>query len=614
MLRSSPSGIGGGSRFDESISDGRLMLNVFKKPRWALLDCLTGEWNPVSQLPFEIGSDEGVDLRLNGVNACGKHCALALVKDRGLCLVKRDDRAAVLLNGLPAELEDLALEQDYSLQIGAHLLLLRGSKELERWRAQIDHTTWSVYHPDTEESVGPWPLTDLCRMAKANHWSPLAIAVPTGATMGFHLRQFPGIFGAPIQECTVRSAGTAVDPPTEEGFICPGDKGALTCPVCWLTFDLGDIMHVAVHDSLRGDPLLGQDASLRFHATQFNDRGQALDAFGLPCADIACPHCRRILPSGFTEVKHHILSIVGDQSAGKSYYLSVLIKLLPIALYRHFGVTFYDADPAGNAMLNEMKKTLFSAQSPEEARLVKTQLEGAMYERLPRYGRIVPLPKPFVFYLHSVHAPEQRCSAIFYDNAGEHFQPGRDSADSPGAQHVASSSGILFLFDPFNHPEFRKSMNGQPDPQLERPVLDQQDIILSELKVRVKKLRNLGMAEKIEQPFAVLAGKCDAWMHRLGANPFVDPVRDGRLDLASVRQNSEKVRSLMLEIAPAIVANAEGISRNVLYFPVSSFGHPPVKIGSGDYVPDPRQLRPILVEVPVLWILSQVRPELVPVS
>ena len=300
------------------------------------------------------------------------------------------------------------------------------------------------------------------------------------------------------------------------------------------------------------------------------------------------------------------------KARGKSYYLSVLIKLLPLALFRHFQVSFQDADPAGNAMLNDMKKTLFSAQTPAEARLVKTQLEGAMYERLPRYGRTVALPKPFVFYLSSLPNPDRRCAAIFYDNAGEHFQPGRDSADSPGAQHVASSAGILFLFDPFNHPEFRKRMSGQPDPQLEKPIFDQQDVILSELKVRVKKLLNLDIRTQVETPLAVLVGKCDAWMPLLGERPFLNPVQDHRLDMAAVQQNSQLVRQLMVELAPAVVANAEGFSKNVLYFPVSSFGHPPVKIGDGAYVPDPRQLEPVLVEVPLLWLLSRIRPDMVP--
>ena len=62
----------------------------------------------------------------------------------------------------------------------------------------------------------------------------------------------------------------------------PNLEGEHTCPVCWLRFDGGDIMHIAVHDSLRGDPLLGEDAQQRFLATRFNNAGQALDAMGLP--------------------------------------------------------------------------------------------------------------------------------------------------------------------------------------------------------------------------------------------------------------------------------------------------------------------------------------------
>ena len=106
----------------------------------------------------------------------------------------------------------------------------------------------------------------------------------------------------------------------------------------------------------------------------------------------------------------------------------------------------------------------------------------------------------------------------------------------------------------------------------------------------------------------MLAGKCDAWVHLLGERPFLDPIRQGALDLCAVKHNSSRVRELMKQICPAVVANAESISRHVLFFPVSSFGHAPVRVGPGDYVPDPRQLKPFMVEVPVLWVLSTSSP------
>lgn len=391
------------------------------------------------------------------------------------------------------------------------------------------------------------------------------------------------------------------------------------CPICWLISDLGELMHISVDTELKGDSILGADQQQRFLATRFNDLGQALDPSGYPCSDLACPHCRRKLPSGFLETSHRIISLVGDQSAGKSYFLAVLAKVLPATLFRNFNVTFQDGDPQGNSKLNEMKIRLFGARTPQEAQLNKTEVNGAMYDRLPRRGKQVLLPKPFTYTLGSEAAPEGQVSLVFYDNAGENFQPGYDINEHPGAQHVASASGILFLFDPFNSDDFRKQIRNGKDPQLENPTTDQQAIILSEMRSRIQKLRHLRGSEKIDTPLAMLIGKCDAWMHLLGENALQNPVRDGWLDSVALQHNSRVVRSLLMEICPSVVGNAESLSKDVLYFPVSSFGHTPVQTVNERtkarlISPDPTQLRPIFVEVPVLWLLSKFSQHFVPSS
>jgi len=582
------------------------MFDSWRKAEWMAVDCLTGESRLVEQLPFEIGSGEGVDLKLNSQGVAERHCAINQVKDHGLCLIKQDPALSLLVDGQPIEFCPLAPDTDYAIKVGAHFLALRGGRKLEQWVKNLDCTQWTLHDPANHQVDGPMGLVELCKFAKEQQRHPQTLVQPNGLSKGFFLQDAFEVV-ASLEATSRADAG-----PEALSNITEQEPRLLTCPVCWLQFDLGDIMHLATHDSLRGDPVLGEDASQRFLATRFNDRGQALDALGLPCTEIACPHCRRTLPPGFTEMPHHIISIVGDQSAGKSYYLSVLMKMLPISLYDNFSAVFQDADPAGNALLNEMKQTLFAAQAPEGARLAKTQLEGGMYVRLPRYGRIVALPKPFVFSVASSGGLSNRCALIFYDNAGEHFQPGRDSADSPGAQHVASSAGIVFLFDPFNSPDFRREISDRPDPQLEKPAFDQQGVILSEMKVRIAKLLHLELMQPIDTPMAVVIGKCDAWIHLLGPERLRTPVVNGHLDLEAITHNSSQVRELVKRICPQIVANAESISRNVLFFPVSSFGHAPVKLGPGDFVPDPRQLKPFQVEIPVLWLLSRIEPALVP--
>jgi len=263
-----------------------------------------------------------------------------------------------------------------------------------------------------------------------------------------------------------------------------------------------------------------------------------------------------------------------------------------------------------------MKTQLFSACTPQEAVLAKTELEGAMYETLPRLGRQVRLPKPFIFNLSSRTDPSDDFSVVFYDNAGEHFEPTRNSADSPGAQHIAAASGIFFLFDPLHNTEFRRQFTGIEDPQLELHRVDQQDIILAETEVRIKSLLGLDSRQRIATPLAVIVGKSDTWLHLLGDQQIQSPVIDGRLNAQIVRENSEIVRKLLVGLCPAIVANAEAISSEVMYFAASPLGCSPVEFadarGNRMIGPDPQKLNPRHVEIPTLWVLSKVVPSMVP--
>jgi hypothetical protein len=394
------------------------------------------------------------------------------------------------------------------------------------------------------------------------------------------------------------------------------EYGEFTCPICWFKFDRGDVMNIAVHASLRGDSMLGENQMQRFYATRFNDRNQALDAMGLPTADLACPHCRRKLPPGFLEVPHYIFSVVGAPSSGKSYYLSALVKMLQDSLFRNFAISFRDADPSENVILTQMKKQLFSAGSPQDAYLAKTDLEGALYETLPRQGRKVRLPKPFIFKMSQSENPDSGCSVVFYDNAGEHFEPTSNSADSPGAQHIAVASGIFFLFDPLSHTDFKNRLAGITDPQLSTPRLDQQDVILAETEVRIKNLLGLHQRERIATPLAVMIGKCDTWASLLGSEAMLPVIADGGVSHANIKANSARLRTLLLDICPVIVANAEAISSNVRYFAISPLGSSPVEFtdreGHVRIGPDPKNINPRHVEEPSLWVLSQAAPAMIP--
>jgi hypothetical protein len=111
-------------------------------------------------------------------------------------------------------------------------------------------------------------------------------------------------------------------------------------------------------------------------------------------------------------------------------------------------------------------------------------------------------------------------------------------------------------------------------------------------------------------------GKSDTWLHLLGDQQIQWPVKDGRLNVQIVQQNSSIVRKLLLDLCPAIVANAEAISSEVMYFAASPLGCSPVEFadsrGNRMIGPDPQKLDPQHVEVPTLWVLSCVVPSMVP--
>jgi len=584
----------------------------FFAPELILFDCGSGAHRVVEKTPFVIGSGADADWRVEGAQVSAEHCVIQR-KGRDYFLLPANGTDELLLDGVLSAGGEIAPDLDHTLIIDGHFFALRTGAALRQWVDGLNHREWFIYDKANSAKFGPCAFRELpSQVSKMVASTDTTLLLCRGLTsMGFYADHILPYLPPPPP-----GGPPPLPVPAAEENPINAEYGEFTCPVCWLKFDRGDTMNVAVHASLRGDPMLGEAHMQRFSATRFNDRGQAVDAMGIPAPDLACPHCRRKLPPGFLDAPHHIFSIVGAPSSGKSYYLSVLVKMLQTTLFQQFGVVFRDADPSENVILNQMKTQLFTASTPEEAVLAKTELEGAMYETLPRLGRKVRLPKPFIFNLSNPRDHSQDFSVVFYDNAGEHFEPTRNSADSPGAQHIAAASGIFFLFDPLHNAEFRRRLIGLDDPQLEARRMDQQDVILAETEVRIKSLLGLDSRQRIATPLAVIVGKSDTWTPLLGDAEIRSPLSAGRLDLGIVKANSQLVRALLLEVCPAIVANAEAISSDIMYFAASPLGSSPVEFTDSRGIKmigaDPQKLAPRDAEIPTLWVLSRVAPGMVP--
>jgi hypothetical protein len=559
------------------------------------VDCLSGARGTIDSLPSPLPGDAADP-------------SLSLVKVGGAIGLEPSGHGIALVNGARLS-QRMEITEATTIQLPTALLVAAPAASHDF--ADVRHDTWVLFDAQSGDQLGEFAPSRLLSVAQELGRAPDTLAcTPLGLEVGFSLSQVAPLLN-PQEEAAIRPAGKPM-------LAAEQNRGAHLCPVCWTRFDAGDALSIAVHEDLRGDPVLGSDARLRFQPTRFNDQGLALDPKGLACTDIACPHCRRQLPPGYLDRPHRIISLIGAPSAGKSYYLAVLTRTLQDRLPEDFGLAFKDGDPSGNMLLNQMRNTLFSAATPEDALLGKTALEGATYEKLPRLGRMVSLPRPFIYSISRPGQHRDETSVILYDNAGEHFEPGIDIHDSPGAMHVATSSGLIFLFDPTANARFKAKLVGVEDPQLAlKGRIDQQDSILAEMETRMKRVLGLAQDERIRTPLAFVVGKSDTW-EKLLSSPLEPVVRSGALDLAAVRRNSDRVREALAALCPGLVASAESLAEQICYFAATSFGHTPVMIqnglNKGRIAPDPQRLAPAHVEEPLYWLMHLASPAMIPAA
>lgn len=587
-----------------------------------LFDCLTTSTYEVRGQPLTMGSDETCDIHL-GIYGFQEGVITIKRSGTGLELTVTGGTHLIEINGtsfdgglLPDRAElSLAIDKSafFFIRVGNDAvgwaetlknspkqswelsIFEGGSESFEQWRDAERPAVFPGLHRITNRSI----LELIDEIAKRS-WDDqvgLVYNETKTAQSGFFARQFKKLAAPPLK-----------------------DEGENRDPRCFLRFRTDAIL--AIHPTETGDEELGESENKRFLPKRFSANGVPLTGEGREAHRFACPHCRGELPPGFLEKPPHMLSIIGDSMAGKSYYLTIAINQLKRTLQRDLRVRLIDADPKANDTITRMIAKLFHpGSSPEDSRMIKTQMAGETYGRYMRHGKEVSLPKPFGYRIS--RQGHDSASMVFYDNAGEHFRPDNDDLElSNATEHVAWASGLLFLFDPLQHRDVLPRIPKDLDPQVasmmgNRVLRFDQDVILAELTRRIRQWRQLGINQTHQAPLALVVGKHDLITGLLPLEGLTTSVcADGKLSLGAIEHNSNRTREFLEEYCPDIVAAAEDLSDEVMYFPASAFGCPAISLpgieGVEGCVPDPRSLKPYLVEAPFLWLLSKMEPDLVP--
>jgi hypothetical protein len=406
-------------------------------------------------------------------------------------------------------------------------------------------------------------------------------------------------------------------------------RGRIVCPHCWHNFAAEDILWVAEHEELRGDPVLGPDAHLRFLPSRFDIGGNAIDSRGMTCQSLACPNCHLQIPRVLVDIAPLFVSILGIPSCGKSYFLASMTWRLRQTLPKHFHIAFGDADPTSNIIINDYERQqFFSPDRLSAVKLAKTEEQGYWYDTVNYGDQTVSYPRPFLFSMFPLQGHPRfahrgdvaRCLCM-YDNAGESFQPGKDTVASPVTRHLVKSQALFFLFDPTQDPRFQAACQGKTeDPQMlgNQSKSFRQDIVLHEAANRVRKYSGLKHDERHNRPLIVVVTKYDAWSSLLPEVRETQPWRstaDGMcaLEWDKIKSVSDRLRHLLWELAPELVSSAEGFAQEVLYVPVSATGCSPVVDQAGAIQGvRPCDIQPCWIEVPLLAVLARWSKNLIP--
>ena len=415
----------------------------------------------------------------------------------------------------------------------------------------------------------------------------------------------------------------------------------VTCPHCWHKFPPDETKWVSVHQDLKGDERLdasgSKESPRRFFPTRFNVEGLALDVRGQICRETACPHCHLSVTRASLELPPSIVSIIGSPGSGKSYFLASMLWQARKTLSGKFDLSFADADLNLNAMVNGYESLLFM-QDEEDGliQIAKTQEAGDLYDAVYfENSRKVNYAKPFLFTVkpesfHPYAAKLTKSSRllVLYDNAGEHFSPDKNHPDQPGTGHLEHAQVLFFLFDPTQHPQFRRECRKfSTDPQLtDSTKVNSQHILLNEAGSRVRQWTGLSHTQKDKRPLVVIVTKYDVWgpmlssllPKELSLDSVVFRSRQGisGLRIEELARVSKIVERFLREHTPEIVTAAHALSEEVVFVPVSSIGtspvtHPDPDKKGGFYVRS-GSIKPQWAEVPLLYALHRTSKGLIP--
>lgn len=556
----------------------------------------------VDRSPFVIGRHHSCDMAVHDSSVSRTHLQLE-IHGSFISIKTLSKSNTFLLDGSP--FEDLKLAANRAeaaaLKIGEiplaivpetanpAAILKQLSEQEERYCFQTDGTMY-----------GPAVLREIEAFVHSGRLIPDSIFWIHGSDNKVLARDVEGLsFEAPPPAAGPYTGAEQRKIIDDSAPVVPGET--FLCPFCRAVSSVEDVLAVSVHPEFLGDPVLGESEQQRFLPTRFTADGQAVDAGGIRCPDMACPRCHMLLPAAVLEKPLRIVSVVGAPGSGKSFFLASSIWTARHTLASRFGIGFYDLDPSINRWLNDYEERLFFQDDQESLQnIAKTDLQAVtVYRQAKIDGNPIFLPLPCLFRI--APSKDEEHVLAMYDNAGEHFQAGADLHQMPGTLHMINAEVILFLFDPSGDPRFRTFLNKGDGTASNRA--QRQDILLVEMATRIKRHCGHKANGTVAKSIVFGVSKADMIFQYLprDLSPYIETTEGAwALDTSALGEMSAALRAILIQIVPEMVDTVESVFDSVLYMPISALGHNPMREGVR-----PADINPFWVEVPLVYTLAR---------
>ena len=303
----------------------------------------------------------------------------------------------------------------------------------------------------------------------------------------------------------------------------------------------------------------------------------AVDEFGKITHRRVCPHCHNPLPLGYGKNPVKYISIIGITGAGKTVYISQLLK----------GMSDYAAKVGLNAYFTSDHETNFI-----ETNKVKKDVP------LPDSTSPGRLSQPMFYDIVRTENREQCTDTIvLYDIAGENCRNANDMVRF--SRFVEHSDGLILLVDP--------KQLGFLD-EIDEDEVDAPSLALNTLHSVLESERG----KKSDIPIAVCVSKSDQCIDILPAisqeqvqNADLDEtgLPKKEFDGKTFNELSKNIKELMMHNARSVCQNLESEYYNYNFFSVSAIGCSCGATEKGFFAPLSRP-DPKRIEEPILWLFK----------